>query len=327
MNKIIKSKLFNLLIIFLILGILILLFLRINKNKNENFIDQNINLSKLRNKETVGNIPKIIWSYWDTGLENSGYLVNKSYLSWKKYHPDYEIIFLNDNNINKYIDIESYYKNINFKQFNESKKPKKADLIRCILLTEYGGIWIDSSLLLTESLDWLLKSKEVLRNNKNIICFYQEGFTKNENIPVIENWFIAVSRNNKFMYLWKEEFYKYLKIGYDDYKKKIEKIDFQNIDNPEYLTMHVCAQKVMQENPVLVKEIYSLKSGSNPFKLHFDYKWDMHKLIKHIFKKNNMHIPKMIKFRGYERSIFDEYIKEGKKNSEKSLYSRYIKNL
>ena len=325
MKNNIKNYLFYILIFLIITYLIILIFLEINKN--ENYIETYVNSKKLENIEKVGNIPKIIWSYWDSGIKNGGYLVNKSYLSWKKYHPDYEIIFLDDNNINEYIDIESYYKNINFKQFNKMEKVKKADLIRCVLLSEYGGIWIDSSFLLIESLDWLLKSKEVLENDKKIICFYQERFTKNEDIPIIENWFIAVSRNNKFMYLWKEEFYKYLKIGFKNYKKKIKNIDLQNIDIPVYLTMHVCAQKVMQENPELVKEIYSLKSGTHPFKLHFDYEWDMHKLINDIFKKKKIDIPKMIKFRGHERALFDKYIKEGKKYSEKSLYSRYIKNL
>lgn len=307
-------------------------------------------LQKLKNIEKVGDIPKIIWSYWDNGIENAGYIVNKSYLSWKKYHPDYEVIFLNNDNLNKYINIEKYFQNINFEQFDHFSKVKKADLIRCVLLSEYGGIWIDSSLILTESLDWLLKSDKVLldgfptintlepsnlisKNNKKIICFYHEGFTRNSNFPLIENWFIAVSKNNKFMSLWKEEFYKYLKIGFDDYyyKEINEKIDLENFEdndfNPAYLTMHVCAQKIIQENPELLEEMYYLYSSFAPFKLHYDCKWDMYEVIKNIFEENDISVPKMIKFRGYERNLFDEYIKEDKKYSEKSLYFKYIKNL
>ena len=286
---------------------------------------------KLENIKKVGNIPKIIWSYWDNGIENAGYIVNKSYLSWKKYHPDYEVIFLNNDNLNKYINIEKYFQNINFKQYNHMKKEKKADLIRCVLLFEYGGIWIDASLILTESLDWLIKPK-FSQFNKKLICFYHEGFTENYNFPVIENWFIAVSKNNKFMSLWKEEFYKYLKIGFDDYYKEInKKMDLQNINNPnfdpEYLTMHICAQKIIQKNPKLLEEMYYLYSSFAPFKLHYDCKWDMCEVIKNIFEENDISVPKMIKFRGYERNLFDEYIKEDKKYSKKSLYFKYIKNL
>lgn len=325
MKNNIKNYLFYILIFLLITCLIILIFLNINKN--ENYIEKYVNPKKLENIEKVGNIPKIIWSYWDTGIKNGGYLVNKSYLSWKKYHPDYKIIFLDDNNINEYIDIETYYKNINFKQYNNMEKVKKADLIRCILLSKYGGIWIDSSFLLIESLDWLLKSKDVLENDKKMIVFYEEGKTTNDKFPVIENWFIAVSKNNKFMYLWKEEFYKYLKIGIENYEKEIKNIDLQKIENIKYLTMHVCAQKIMQENSELVKEIYYIKAGTQPFKLHWDYNWKIKKMIKDIFNNNNIYVPKMIKFRGYDRNLFDKYIKKSKKYSENSLYSRYIKNL
>ena len=325
MKNNVKNNLFYILIFLLIIFLIILIFLNINKN--ENYIEKYVNPKKLENIEEVGNIPKIIWSYWDSGIKNGGYLVNKSYLSWKKYHPDYEIIFLDDNNINEYINIETYYKNINFKQYNKLIKVKKSDLIRCILLSEYGGIWIDSSFIFTESLDWLLKSKDVLGNNKKMIVFYEEGKTTNDNFPVIESWFIASSKNNKFINLWKEEFYKYLQIGIKDYKNHIVNIDLQKIKNIKYLTIHVCAQKIMQENPELLNDMYYIKAGTQPFKLHWEYDWKIKRMVKDIFNNNNISVPKMIKFRGSDRKLFDNYIKEGKKYSEKSLYSRYIKNL
>ena len=51
---------------------------------------------------------------------------------------------------------------------------------------------------------------------RNLFSFYQEGFTTNEEKPVIEKWFIAVSENNEFMKLWKDDFFFYL-LHFDNY--------------------------------------------------------------------------------------------------------------
>lgn len=306
----------------IVLSLLLVLICMINLYKKENF-----DINELKNIDNVGNIPKIIWSYWDKGLNNSPELVKKSYSSWKKYNPDYKIIFLDDNNVNEYIDTELYFNKIIVKN---SYKQKKADLIRCILLADYGGIWIDSSLLLTESLDWIIEKEN--NGQYNLISFYQEGFTKNEDKPVIENWFLAVSKNNEFMKLWKDDFFYYLQVGYKKYMKTINnKVDIQNIDNPKYLTMHVSAQKIMTQNPHLIKEIFSIKSGSDPFYLHFKMDWDITKLSEYICKNKDVeYVPKMIKFRGTDREIFEKYLLENIDDINKingTIYEKYLKNL
>lgn len=308
-------------LVLLLILFLVLLLCVINLNRTENFYNE------LKNIDKVGNIPKIIWSYWDTGLDNSPELVIKSYLSWKKYNPDYRIIFLDDNNLNEYIDIDFYINKINVK---ESYKQKKADLIRCILLSEYGGIWIDSSLLLTESLDWILEKQN--NGQYNLISFYQEGFTTNEEKPVIENWFLAVSDNNEFMKLWKDDFFFYLQVGYDKYMETInDKIDIQNIGNSKYLTMHVSAQKIMTQYPHLLNKILSIKSGTDPFYLHFKMDWDPRKFNEYICKNNNVeYVPKMIKFRGNDREKFKNYLSKNIDDINKiqgTIYEKYIKNL
>ena len=104
-------------------------------------------------------------------------------------------------------------------------------------------------------------------------------------------------------------------------------MNLQKIENIKYLTMHVCAQKIIQENTELTNDIYYIKAGIHPFKLHWDYNWKIKIMINDIFNNNNIYVPKMMKFRGDDRKLFDKYIKKGKKYSEKSLYSRYIKNL
>lgn len=50
-------------------------------------------------------LPKKIWMYWDKGWNNAPELVKKCRESWVYHHPDWEINFLDAQNITQYFDI------------------------------------------------------------------------------------------------------------------------------------------------------------------------------------------------------------------------------
>jgi len=85
-------------------------------------------------------IPKNIFFYWDS-LELPDELLN-NFNNYKKHNPDFNVIILNDEDINK-------YKN----EFPETIElfhlatiaALKSDIIRFIFLYKEGGIWIDSN--------------------------------------------------------------------------------------------------------------------------------------------------------------------------------------
>ena len=291
--------------IFLLIQTTVLLFIE----KNQILFISNNNIIENFNSDKI---PKIIWGYWNTGIDNAPYLVKQCIKNWKKYNPTWEINILDDSNLEKYIDLNE------FKEINVSYAfvKKKADLIRCILLDNYGGIWMDSSIFLTESLDWILKLQ--IEKNVEVICFYQEIFTTNIKYPVIENWFIASTKGSKLIKLWKEDFKNYLKIGYNKYIENIKllNINTQNIDNFKYLTMHVSAQKILQLNNNL--NIHTIPSGYGPFKYNIKYNWDRYKTLNYILfediKETISDIPKIIKFRGSERRVFNEIFNTKKQN-------------
>ena len=87
---------------------------------------------------------KIIWSYW-SGPKN--YFVKKSYESWKKYLPEWDIKLLNDEDLVKY-DIKKP------DNFEKLVKAKQSDVIRLNLLYNYGGVWLDATIILNDNLDW-----------------------------------------------------------------------------------------------------------------------------------------------------------------------------
>ena len=110
-------------------------------------------------------IPKIIWSYWDQGIKSSPLIVKKCFKNWKKYNPDWDINILNDSNINQYIN--TYH--IDTINKENSSVQKKSDMIRFLLLIKYGGVWLDSSIILTESLEWIQNINRI--HNSEVIIF------------------------------------------------------------------------------------------------------------------------------------------------------------
>ncbi len=112
------------------------------------YFTKGIETEQIKPKKTFEN-EKIIWQFWGQGwdFEKLPEVVKISYKSVQKYNEDYKIIHLDMNNINDYLEIPKYIlekvesKKISFAHFT--------DIIRLALLNNYGGVWIDATILLT----------------------------------------------------------------------------------------------------------------------------------------------------------------------------------
>lgn len=89
---------------------------------------------------------KIIWSFWWQGEENAPDIVKICFESMYRNKGDYNLIIISQENYKKYIDLPNFIiegvniGKIDFTHFS--------DLIRVYLLNRYGGIWLDSTILL-----------------------------------------------------------------------------------------------------------------------------------------------------------------------------------
>jgi hypothetical protein len=75
-------------------------------------IESRIALQSIRNSlasldARKSTIPKIIWMYWDKGLESAPEVVKLSRLSWETQNPDWDVRFLDDSTIIQYLDVQS----------------------------------------------------------------------------------------------------------------------------------------------------------------------------------------------------------------------------
>lgn len=96
---------------------------------------------------------KIIWQYWHNGTDEQSIpeLIKICFDSVDKYKSDYDVIRLSDKNVAEYIDIPDFVleKRKNNPKF---KIPFFSDLVRLILLKTYGGVWLDATIFLTDTL-------------------------------------------------------------------------------------------------------------------------------------------------------------------------------
>lgn len=242
------------------------------------------------------NIPKIIWTYWEG---NRNVVVNECIKSWKTYMPDYKINILNSKNIHLYMDTKQ------IKFWNDSPQ-RNSDFVRLIVLSKYGGIWMDASIYATKSLDWIDKE----RKGKGVVGYYLPSNVTIPKYPVIDSWFIACIPKHPFILKWRDEFMSmnsYPTI--DDYVEKRKKdTDMQNVTNLNYLAIHVASQYVLQHTKGIVDTIYFKSAFDNgPFDFYYKSEWDINKALDDLCRNKNNY--PLIKFVG---GVRDELIRNKK---------------
>ncbi len=146
---------------------------------------------------------KKIWICWLQGIENSPHIVKKCFQSIKENLFDNEIILIDNKNISNYVQFPDYI----------MKKWKKGmisnthltDLLRLELLTRYGGIWLDATVLCTSG-----NIPDFFWNSD--LFFYQclkPG--RNGHTHVGSSWLISAKRNNRVLMAVKYLCYEYWK--------------------------------------------------------------------------------------------------------------------
>lgn len=93
-------------------------------------------------------LPLALWSYWHQGKENAPELIQRCFESVQKYEGDRKINILSFDTIKDYVELPQRYYDL----VSSGKMPVAlfSDILRMYLLTQYGGVWIDSTILLTD---------------------------------------------------------------------------------------------------------------------------------------------------------------------------------
>ena len=133
---------------------------------------------------------KIIWQYWESSDGSIPPLVQACLNSVEKYKGDKcKRILLTPENVKDYADIPQI-----FWDLKESGKIKTAffsDILRTCLLIQHGGIWIDSTVLLTEELPSYI-------TDTNLFVFQNDLKIDLDGLNMA-SYFIAAKKDNKIL--------------------------------------------------------------------------------------------------------------------------------
>ncbi len=221
----------------------------------------------------ASSIPKIIWLYWnDTNLPP---LEKSCYERIKKLHPDFKIILINMENEKEYVPDDVFKI-----KHAQSSLQKRANYIRAWVLKEHGGIWIDMASYLNKRItfcrgvDCDLNSQHIQLNNDYEFNGYYLYITEDD-VPFVENWFIAVKKHSVVMKYWWDEMVKidsYETIK--DWQNAHEGLNYGGVME-DYLTMHQAMLITLRKYPQLKNKMYLKPAINGPLKLAQMCDWDM----------------------------------------------------
>ncbi len=142
------------------------------------------NTSAVRSEDaTQLPMSKIIWMVWFQEWSHAPWLVKKCLASWQYHNPDWEIRPLDANSIRRYIELPEL-------EGKEIIPAHMADILRVMLLHEYGGVWCDSTLLCHRPLNsWLPEAMSA--------GFF--AFARPSPDRVVSAWFFATKAGHLLM--------------------------------------------------------------------------------------------------------------------------------
>ena len=198
---------------------------------------------------TLNTPSRIIWICWFQGVESAPALVKRCIESVQRNTPDAQVAILTDDNIPDYLTlpehITSKYK------AGLISKAQYSDIVRCSLLYQYGGIWMDATVFMTKAVP------ESFYEN----TFSSLRFDSNENALSQGYWtayFLAGQKGNTLVKLVRDILYRY----WEQHDKLIEYflIDYSFLYAREkYLQFRemMDAQPVTGNNRFLIRQFIS----------------------------------------------------------------------
>ena len=166
-------------------------YFKVLKNFDQNYVE----------KEHKSSI--IVWTCWFQGLDNAPEIVKICHKSLEKNLKDKEVVVITSENMDQYVKFPNFI-------IQKWKKEKisytfLSDLLRLELLINYGGMWLDSTVLCSSSnipnfyFDSDLFLYQILKPSRNGNCIY------------MSSWLISAKTNNKLLMATRELCYEYWK--------------------------------------------------------------------------------------------------------------------
>jgi hypothetical protein len=132
---------------------------------------------------------KTIWTCWFQGRKNAPPLVRSCLNSWERYNPNWDLRCLDSSSVERYVPLSQYI-DLNKKTLTAASL---SDVLRILLLHEFGGLWVDATLLCNRPLDdWL---PEVMGEGFFAFAAPAPG-------RPLASWFLSADTNHHLISAW-----------------------------------------------------------------------------------------------------------------------------
>lgn len=147
-------------------------------------------------------ISDTIWTCWFQGMENAPEIVKKCWQSVIKNNPDKNVIVITENNMLDYVTLPDYI----VKKWKQGiiTHTHMTDLLRLELLINYGGLWLDATVLCTG------KAPEYFFDS-DLFFFQTLKPGRDGHASYISSWLIEAKTNNKILMATRALCYEYWK--------------------------------------------------------------------------------------------------------------------
>lgn len=190
---------------------------------------------------------KTVWIFWWQGIENAPLLVKRCYQSVKSNLRDWDIKVLSKDNYQDYVKFPTFI----LEKFNkkEISITHLSDLLRLELLINYGGLWLDSTVMCTSS------CIPKIISDADLFVYQTQKPGADGHATVMSNWLIKSKTNNKLLITTRNLLYKYWKrnkyitdyfifhqfftIACQRYQEECKKIPPYTNENPHILLLHL----------------------------------------------------------------------------------------
>lgn len=103
----------------------------------------------------------VIWTMWWQGEKKAPELVRRCIMSMRKYSKGHPVIVIDEHNYMKYVNLPTAVMNRFHEHYDDDSYLKNctlditklSDIIRGYLLSNYGGLWTDATVMFTKEID------------------------------------------------------------------------------------------------------------------------------------------------------------------------------
>lgn len=131
---------------------------------------------------------KVIWIFWLQGWHEAPWLVRKCLASWQLHNPGWEVRALDAASVQSLVTLPDLHG-------KEITATSLSEIIRTLLLSEYGGVWTDATVLCHRPLDsWLPEAAR-----QGFFAFAKPGPDR-----MLSSWFLAAEAGNSLLTRWRD---------------------------------------------------------------------------------------------------------------------------